>query len=121
MIMPHYIENASNIAAVFYTYGTTNYLDDFVQGYCNRKNISAHEFYNRLVSRAMIDYEVSGSMNFYAGGGGQFFSNLNLKYSSDPMLSFFFAKLKEEIEKSNDQNDRNFKLAVATEKRGHYV
>ena len=45
-------------------------------------------------------------------------SNLNLKFSSDPMLSFFFAKLKEEIEKSNDQNDRNFKLAVALKNQG---
>ena len=67
-----YVENASNIAAVFYTYGTTIYLDAFVQGYCNRKNVTAVEFYNRLVSRAMIDFEVCASMNFYAGGGGQF-------------------------------------------------
>ena len=52
------------------------------------------------------------------GVEGKSFSNLNLKYSSDPMLSFFFAKLKEEIEKSNDQNDRNFKLAVALKNEG---
>ena len=33
-----HIENASNIAAVFYTYGMTNQLDEFVQGYCKRKH-----------------------------------------------------------------------------------
>ena len=45
-----HVENASHIAAVFYIYGTTNQLDNFVNGYCKRKNIPATEFYNRLVS-----------------------------------------------------------------------
>ena len=32
-----YAENATNIAAVFYTYGTTDFLDEFVQGYCKER------------------------------------------------------------------------------------
>ncbi|MBA2744771.1 MAG: ATP-binding protein, partial [Flavisolibacter sp.] len=50
-----FIDNAANIASVFYTYGTTGQLDEFVNGYCSRKKISTSEFYNRLVSRALID------------------------------------------------------------------
>ena len=115
-----YVENASNIAAVFYTYGTTIYLDAFVHGYCNRKNVTAVDFYNRLVSRALINVEVFGSMNFYTGGGGQAMVNLNLKFSSDQMLSFFFEKLKEEIGKIKDPDDRNFNLAVALKNQGSF-
>ena len=108
----NHIENASNIAAVFYTYGITGHLDEFVQGYCMRKSVSKIEFYNRLVSRALIDPFVSLNTNFYAGGGGQVLSNLNLKFSSNQMLSFFFSKLRGEVLKINDNDERNFNLAV---------
>lgn len=107
-----HIENATNITAVFYTYETTNHLDSFVNGYCKRKNINTTEFYNRLVSRALIDGPVRNNTNFYAGGGGQTFSNLNIKFSSDQMLSFFFTKLKEETLKIKDNNERDFSMAV---------
>jgi hypothetical protein len=113
-----YIENASNIAAVFYTYETTSHLDSFVSVYCREKNIGTIEFYNRLVSRALVDIEVSGNTNFYAGGGGQSFSNLNIKFSNDQMLSFFFTKLKEEISKIKDNNERDFNLAVILKNEG---
>ena len=57
----------------------------------------------------VIDWQKA---NFYAGGGGQIFFNLNVKFSSDEMLSFFFTKMKEEILKISDKNERNFTLAV---------
>ena len=113
-----HVENAGNIAAVFYTYGTTDFLDEFVQGYCNKKNISKVEFYNRLVSRAMFEPFESGYTNFYSGGGGQSFANMNLVFSSDDMITFFFTKLKEEILKTKDINDRNFNLAVILKNEG---
>ena len=116
-----YVENAANIAAVFYTYETTDHLEKFVTGYCIRKNVSTVDFYNRLVSRAGIDYGVSSNTNFYAGGGGQEFSNLNIKFSSDQMLSFFFQKLKEEILKIKDNDERNFNLAVAFKNEGSLI
>lgn len=113
-----HIENASNIAAVYYIYGTTNHLDSFVNGYCQRKNIHATEFYNRMVSTALIDGFLIRETNFYAGGGGQKFSNLNVKLSSDDMLSFFFKKMKEEISKIQDISERNFTLAVTLKNEG---
>lgn len=113
-----HIENAANIAAVFYTYGTTDFLDEFVQGYCNRKNITTVEFYNRLVSRAMFEPFETTYTNFYAGGGGQTIANLNLIFSGDDMISFFFDKLKEDILKIKDNNERNFTLAVILKNEG---
>lgn len=104
-----HVENASNIAAVFYIYDNKEKLDDFVSGYCSRKNISSSEFYNRLVSWSPPD---ASTVNFYAGAGGQTFVNMNIQFSSDSMLSFFFEKLKQEILKTNNEDERNFNLSV---------
>ena len=112
-----HIENASNIAAVFYVYRTTGQIETFMQGYCKRKNITAIEFYNRLVSRALMDMETYKNVNFYTRDR-QFFSNLNIKFSSDDMLTFFFTKLKEEISKIKDGNERNLSLAVMFKNEG---
>ena len=111
-----HVENASNIAVVFYIYDNTDNLDEFVQGYCNRKNISTSEFYNRLVSWSPPD---AGNTNFYSGAGGQTFSNVNIQFSSDSMLAFFFAKLKEEIIKFNNTDERDFNLAVILKNEGN--
>ncbi len=111
-------ENASNIAPIFYIYGTTASLDEFVIGYCNRKKISPEEFYNRLVSRAMMDIDVRASTNFYAGGQGRSILNLNLAFSGDDLLSFFFSKLKQEAMKIGDPGERNFNLAVYLKNEG---
>jgi len=113
-----HLENASNIAAVFYTYGTTDVLDDFVRGYCLRKNTDAAEFYNRLVSRALFHPFIFNNANFYSIGGGQIFFNMNLISSSDDMLTFFFGKMREEISKSRNEDEKNFELAVAMKNEG---
>ncbi len=111
-------ENASNIAAIFYIYGTTASLDEFVAGYCNRKKINPEEFYNRLVSRAMMEISVRASTNFYSGGTGRSTLNLNLEFSSDQQLTFFFSKLKAEAMKIKDPAERNFNLAVYLKNEG---
>src|SRR5665213_61276 len=114
----NHAENAANIAPVFYIYGTTGSLDEFVKGYCSRKKISPEEFYNRLVSRAMMQISVRASTNFYAGGQGRSTINLNVEFSDDSLLSFFFSKLKEEAMKINDLNERNFNLALYLKNEG---
>lgn len=113
-----HIENAANIAAVFYTYGTTDLLDGFVQGYCKRKNIGALEFYYRLVSRALPETFSIGYADFYSGVGQQIFCNMNLQFSGDNMLSFFFNKLKEECMKINGVAERNFNFAIILKNEG---
>lgn len=113
-----YIENASNIAMTFYTYGNDSLLDDFVNGYCSRKGTDPVDFYYRLVSWALIDYEVMNNTNFYTGGGGQEFNNLSVRLSTDESLSFFYQKLKIEILKIKDDDERNFNLAVVYKNEG---
>jgi energy-coupling factor transporter ATP-binding protein EcfA2 len=113
-----HIENAYNIAAVFCLYGTPSNLDIFVQDYCSRKNISTVEFYNRMVSQALLDDYLSSVTNFYAGAGGQEFANMNLKFCDDEMLAFIYSKLKDEILKIQDINERNFNLAVILKNEG---
>ncbi len=107
-----HIENASNIAAVFYTYGHQNKLDSFVSGYTARKKTDRVDFYNRLVSRMILDLRVSLHLNYYTGFD-RVYSNLNLKFSSDEMVSFFFTKMREEIGKESSTDSRNFDLAVS--------
>ena len=111
-------ENASNIAPIFYIYKTTASLDEFVTGYCNRKKTNPEDFYNRLVSRAMMNIDVRASTNFYAGGQGRSTLNLNLAFSGDDLLSFFFSKLKQEAMKIRDPRERNFNLALYLKNEG---
>ncbi|HYM94738.1 MAG TPA: hypothetical protein VET23_11410, partial [Chitinophagaceae bacterium] len=112
------VDKAANIAAVFYTYETTGFLDEFVKGYCERKNIGTVEFYNRLVSRSIFQLFAATFTNFFTGPGSQTFVNLNLEFSSDQMLSYFFTKLKEEILKIKDPGEQNFNMAVILKNEG---
>jgi hypothetical protein len=113
-----HVDNASNIAAVYYAYGTTDQMDEFVKEYCSRKNVTTAEFYNRLVTWALIDDYFNSNANFYAGGGGREFANLNIKFGSDEMIKFYFRKLEEEVAKIPDVNERNFNLATALKNKG---
>jgi len=112
-----HIENASNVAAVFYMYGHQDKLDSFVSGYTARKSTGAVDFYNRLVSRMMLDLRVSNHLNYYTGFD-RVYSNLNLKFSSNEMVSFFFSKMREVIGKESNADSRNFNLAVSYKNEG---
>ncbi|HET9433026.1 MAG TPA: hypothetical protein VFO37_04680, partial [Chitinophagaceae bacterium] len=46
---------------------------------------------------------------------------MNIQFSRDQMLSFFFGKLKEEILKIKDNDERNFNLAVINKNEGIFV
>jgi hypothetical protein len=113
-----HIENASNVAAVFYTYGRESDLAAFVNGYCARKKITANEFYHRLVGRMFVHHGSIANINFYAGGGGQAFSNLNLQIVDDAMLGFFYKLWRDEINKVANPDERNFQLAVSLKNEG---
>ena len=110
------IDNATNIAATFYLNGTTNSLDSFVQGYCSRKKINQTEFYSRLVSRTLLNYDVADQLIYWIGK--REFCNLNMSFSSDEMLAYFFTKLKEQAAKITDSNERNFNLAIILKNQG---
>lgn len=116
-----HVENASQVAGVFYAYGKEKELESFVKGYCDRKKISTIEFYHRLVAWMFIDFDITGPTNFYAAGGGQTYANLNLKFASDDMLKFFYARWKEQINTIKDNDERNFSLAVAMKNEGNML
>jgi energy-coupling factor transporter ATP-binding protein EcfA2 len=114
-------ENASNVAGVFYTYGNEGALQTFVNGYCARKKVTPVDFYHRLAARMFIDWDITGNVNFYSAGGGQIYSNLNLKYSSDAMLQFFYARWKDEINEMKDDDERYLSMAVALKNEGNML
>ena len=60
--------------------------------------------------------QVTGKLIYFSGQQG--FSNMNLFFSSDEMLSFFFGKLKEEALNIRDNDERNFNLAVILKNEG---
>ncbi len=93
----------------------------FVNGYCARKKVTAIDFYNRLVGRMFIDWDITGYTDFYAAAGGQIYSNLNLKYATDDMLKFFYARWKDEINTIKDGDERNFSMAVALKNEGNML
>jgi hypothetical protein len=66
----------------------------------------------------MMEITVRGSTNFYSGGAGRSTLNLNLEFSSDEQLSFFFLKLKEEAMKIKDPAERDLNLAVYLKNEG---
>ncbi len=116
-----HIENATNVAGVFYTYGKEDDLEMFVDVYSTRKGVNKVDFYHRLVGRMFLDMDISGHTNFYSGFGGQIYSNLNLKFSNKDMLQFFYSRLKEEIRMIKDSDERNFSLAVANKNEGNML
>jgi len=112
-----HIENATNIAGVFYTYNNLDQLDEFVAAYTARINIPAYEFYNRLIARTQFDVYFVEHLNYYTGTD-RYHGNLNLKFSSDEMLSFFFTKIREHIQKTGDPDARNFNMALSHKDEG---
>lgn len=113
-----FVETAAHIAAVFHIYATTEFLDDFVQGYCSRKSITPVDFYSRMVAKALSRPFQMSNTNFYAGGGGQTFSNQILSVASDEMMAFFYSKLREQITRIADADQRNFAMACALKNEG---
>jgi hypothetical protein len=104
------IDNAINIAAVFFSNNQTESLDAFVKGYCLRKKIPEIEFYQRLIGR--LTPGQSGPSNI--DEVQHVVSNLNAEHGTHEMISFFFAQYRKSIwETVADVNARNFYLALS--------
>ena len=111
------VDDATNIAAVFYLSGETDNLNDFVSGYCARKKISEEEFYSRLLGRTLHAINIATNLDLYWWTGAK--SNLNLQLSSRDQLSFFYAKYREVVQATIQNPDqRNFLLAVSFKNEG---
>lgn len=109
------IDNASNVAGVFYTSGNAEAIDAFVTGYCSRKQITVTEFYERLLARSdpyvFISHNTDPVETDYSNG--------NLQYASLETVSFFSEKLRTATEAATQNPDeRNFRLALVYKNEG---
>ncbi|HNR05671.1 MAG TPA: hypothetical protein PKM27_00065 [Saprospiraceae bacterium] len=105
-------DNATNIAAHFFTYGHLDALERFIRGYSLKKGIPSHEFYNRMISRSLLDHTSTNTYNYY-NVVGQAYTNMNLKFSGDDFMYFAFRKYREAIQQIADPDQRSLNLAVA--------
>ena len=110
-------DNASNIAAVFFSNGTTDQLDAFVQGYCSRKKISGEEFYSRLIARCLRERGTAAVLDLYWWMNAKL--NLNLRFSSRVQLSYFCNKYRELVQSTiKDADQKNFLMALSFKNEG---
>ena len=110
-------ENATHIAAVFYTYDHPDALNTFVDEYSSRANWMPSEFYNQLVSRTYLELYLADHFNYYAGSL-RFYANPYLKFSSDEMLTFFFTQMREDLMLENNPDIRHYGMALSYKNEG---
>jgi energy-coupling factor transporter ATP-binding protein EcfA2 len=110
-------DNATNIAAVFYSNGTTDKLDEFVQGYCVRKKVNEEHFYGSLLARSMTDRATASSLDLYFWMNVKV--NLNLRFSSNDQLKFFYEKYRQRVDATiADTDQKNFLMAHSYKQEG---
>jgi len=110
-------ENATNVAAVFFTYHQILNLDDFVNGYCIRKKIRADEFYAQLIGRTLPGIEMTSNLSLFWWSNRK--NNLNLKFCSRDQLSSYYNKYREVVQSTiTDYDLKNFSLAVSYKNEG---
>lgn len=109
-------DNASHIAAVFYTYGQLSALDKFVRGYSVRKNISESDFYAYLLGRCKVYEFATTALDI--DPRYSFNLNLGLEFSNEEQVQFFFEKYRNALGSINDREDRNYKIALSYKDEG---
>ena len=111
------IDNATNIASVYFTNGNTSQLDDFVNGYSSRKKITAVEFYKRLLGRMLRERATLSNFDLLWWQGAK--SNINLRFAKINQVGFFYDKLREAITTSaGNADEKNFLVALAYKDEG---
>jgi hypothetical protein len=108
------IDNASNIAVVFYVYEQGEALDDFIRGYVLRTNTSEVEFYQRWIGRSVpfLYPAVNNNESF------DVVSNLNCQFSNDAQLQFIFSRFRKVIDRIPDRNEQAFLRALSFKDEG---
>lgn len=112
-------DNAAHIAATFFRYGKTgSELDNFVNGYAQRKGISAEEFYDRMIGRT-LQYYFGAPANLHLYSFMDVNSNLALQFPGREMLGRYFSKYRRVIESTiSNPDERNFQLALSYKNEG---
>ena len=114
------LDNAVNIASVFYLNDKEDEVIEFVNGYCKRKGITEPVFYEILGARYMNNIQVFLSLHLHPFMNAT--SNLNLRFTDPDQVRFFSKKHRESILKSSlDINTKNFQLALAYKNEAMFV
>jgi len=110
------VDNATNIAMIFYVYDHSEALDAFIEGYCARKKISEVEFFQRLIGRDLASANLTGDLNEFGGGT---LRNLNCQQSDEPALAYVFDRYRKTIRETiKSSNEQNFLLALSYKDEG---
>ena len=111
------IDNATNIASVYFTSGNAAQLGEFVNGYCSRTKTTAIEFYKRVVGRMLRERATLSNFDLLWWQGVR--SNINLRFAKINQVGFFYNKLREAISASGESADeKNFLLALSYKDEG---
>jgi energy-coupling factor transporter ATP-binding protein EcfA2 len=111
-------DNAAHIAAVYFQYGITGKpLNDFVLGYCKRKNITEENFYSRMIGRSLPSYAMAPS-NIHLYPFTDANSNLILQFSNRAQQALYFSKYRSVVEKIAPPDERNFLLSWSYKNEG---
>jgi energy-coupling factor transporter ATP-binding protein EcfA2 len=110
-------DNAANIAAVFFKFGHEKALDNFVNGYIQKKNISSEEFYVRVLGRMLKSVTTISNLHLFPFMDET--QNLNLQFSDRAQIGFFFSKYREVVLRDIKVPDqRNFLMALSYKNEG---
>ncbi|MBS1976241.1 MAG: ATP-binding protein [Bacteroidetes bacterium] len=110
------IDNATNIAAVFYIHDNQKALEEFVKGYVQKRRITVSEFYEQVIARTIISSATASTIHLYFFGDAN--SNLNLQYARRSLLSFFFNQYRESLKQIASRDEQFFKTALAYKNEG---
>ena len=110
-------DNVANIAAVYFSNGQTDKLDQFAKGYSFRKKITEEEFYSRILDRTVLERASIGSLDLLWWMNTKI--NLNLRYSRNDQLGFFFNKYREIVQETiSDGDQKNLLTALSFKNEG---
>lgn len=112
-----FYDNATNILAVYVSYGKTAKLTDFIIGYGQKSGISPVEFMHRAIGRMYVDYGAMDNFMFYSITG-ETYSNLNVKFPTEDLVDALFQLQHNIILKNTVGDDQYFNSALAYKNEG---
>jgi energy-coupling factor transporter ATP-binding protein EcfA2 len=111
------MDNATNIAAIFFQQQNTEQLDQFVAGYCLKKKTTLVDFYQRLIARTIPGLHTMANLRLFWWSDET--QNLNLQFAGRKQLGLFFARYRQVVQSSvKDPNEQNFLMAVSFKDEG---
>lgn len=111
------IDNAGNIAAVYFLSGHDSAIDDFVEGYCKKAGINEELFYNRVINRMLHSNATLQNLRLLWWMGVN--SNLNIQFSSRELKINLFRKYRDVVKNTiTNTDERYFLMALSYKNEG---